>query len=114
MKTTSKIVLEPWFTVSDGERAVAFYKAALGAVETYRLSEPEAGVVVKPSINGAEFWIRRTFPGLPCGELHHEVTVDTVIRPRRMTSQETIRSVACKTEILRFVGSFFLTYVLIS
>lgn len=49
--------IEPWFTVADGEEAVAFYKSAFGAVETYRLPAPEAGVVVRLSVNGAAFWV---------------------------------------------------------
>ena len=54
---TNQSLIQPWLTVSDGEKAVAFYKAAFNAIETYRLDEPEAGVVVKLSIHGAEFWI---------------------------------------------------------
>lgn len=49
--------IAPWLTVAEGEKAVAFYKAAFGAVETYRLPEPEAGVVVRLSVNGATFWV---------------------------------------------------------
>lgn len=48
--------LQPWLTFSDCKKAVEFYKAAFGAVETYRLETPE-GVVVKLSVGGAEFWL---------------------------------------------------------
>jgi PhnB protein len=47
----------PWLTVRAGEAAVNFYKAAFDAVEVYRLDVPEAGVVVRLSVNGAEFWL---------------------------------------------------------
>jgi PhnB protein len=50
--------LAPWLSVQDGERAVAFYKAAFGATEVYRLEAPEGGgVVVRLSAGGAEFWL---------------------------------------------------------
>ena len=54
---TVQTSIAPWLTVRDGEKAVDFYKAAFGAVEVYRLAEPDAGVVVKLSVNGAEFWV---------------------------------------------------------
>jgi len=49
--------IAPWLTVRNGEAAVSFYKAAFGAIEVYRLDVPEAGVVVRLSVNGAEFWL---------------------------------------------------------
>jgi len=50
--------IAPWLSVRDGERAVAFYKAAFSATEVYRLEVPGGGgVVVKLSVSGAEFWV---------------------------------------------------------
>jgi PhnB protein len=49
--------LAPWLTVRNGEKAVEFYKAAFDAVETYRLEDPGGGLVVKLSVDSAEFWI---------------------------------------------------------
>jgi PhnB protein len=50
--------LAPWLTVSDGEKAVSFYKSAFGATEAYRLDmPPEEGTVVRLSVGGAEFWV---------------------------------------------------------
>ena len=49
--------IAPWLSVSNGAKAVNFYKAAFGARETYRLEMPDGGLVVKFSIDGAEFWI---------------------------------------------------------
>src|SRR2546430_1943341 len=49
--------IAPWLTVKDGSIAVSFYKAALNAVETYRLEDPGGGLVLRLSIDGAEFWL---------------------------------------------------------
>ena len=57
MNASVKTSIVPWITVRDGEAAVNFYKAAMGAIEVYRLDEPGAGVVVRLAINGAEFWL---------------------------------------------------------
>ena len=51
-----KSFISPWLSVADGEKAVAFYKSAFNAVETYRLNNDES-VIVRLSVNGAEFWI---------------------------------------------------------
>ena len=48
--------IAPWLTVQNGARAVEFYKAAFGAVESYRLETPD-GLIVRLSVEGAEFWI---------------------------------------------------------
>lgn len=55
--TTIRTAIQPWLSLKDGNKAVAFYKAAFGAVETYRLDDTGGGIVVKLSIDGAEFWI---------------------------------------------------------
>lgn len=47
--------IAPWLTVPDGS-AVDFYKLAFDAIENYRLDMPD-GLVVRLSVNGAEFWI---------------------------------------------------------
>jgi PhnB protein len=59
MKKNEIIVttIAPWLTVPDGPKAVEFYKAAFDAVERYRLQTPDGGLVIKLSVNGAEFWI---------------------------------------------------------
>lgn len=54
---TIQTSIVPWLTVRAGEAAVNFYKAAFGAVEVYRLDVPDASVVVRLSVNGAEFWL---------------------------------------------------------
>ena len=53
MQNTS---IQPWLSVQNAVSAVDFYKNAFGAIETYRLETPD-GLVVKLSVNGAEFWV---------------------------------------------------------
>lgn len=49
--------ISPWLPVSNGEKAVAFYKSAFGAIEVYRLEVPGGGLVARLSVDGAEFWL---------------------------------------------------------
>ena len=49
--------IAPWLSIWNGAQAIAFYKAAFGATEAYRLEDPGEGVVVKLSVDGAEFWV---------------------------------------------------------
>jgi len=49
--------IAPWLSVENSSKAVEFYKSAFGAVETYRLEIPDGGLVVKLSVDGAEFWV---------------------------------------------------------
>ena len=48
--------IAPWLSVQNSSKAVEFYKSAFGAIETYRLETPD-GLIVKLSVDGAEFWI---------------------------------------------------------
>jgi PhnB protein len=48
--------IAPWLTVQNAEEAASFYKAAFDAVETYRLETP-GGLIVRLSVNEAEFWV---------------------------------------------------------
>lgn len=57
MNDKKTIAIEPWLTLENGEQAVIFYKSAFKAVETYRLEDPDGGLVVKLSMNDAAFWI---------------------------------------------------------
>ena len=49
--------IAPWLTVRDGRQALRFYQEAFGAVVVYRLEDPDAGVVARLSVEGAEFWV---------------------------------------------------------
>ena len=48
--------IAPWLTFHDCAAALEFYKDAFGAHETYKLETPD-GLVVRLSIDGAEFWL---------------------------------------------------------
>lgn len=47
--------LTAWLSVPAG--AVDFYKSAFDAAEVYHHDDPSGGVVVRLSVNGAEFWL---------------------------------------------------------
>jgi PhnB protein len=49
--------ISPWLTVQDVTGALNFYKAAFDAIEKYRLEDPGGGLIVKLSVDGAEFWL---------------------------------------------------------
>jgi PhnB protein len=49
--------IAPWLAVHGGARAVEFYTAAFGAVEAYRIEDPDGNVVARLSVDGAEFWL---------------------------------------------------------
>jgi PhnB protein len=55
--STIKTSIAPWLAVRNCARAVDFYKSAFGAIETYRLETPDGDLVVKLSVNNAEFWL---------------------------------------------------------
>jgi PhnB protein len=59
MQTT----IVPWLSVSNNAKAVDFYKAAFGATEVYRLEDPGGGLVIRLSVNGAEFWLSNEVSG---------------------------------------------------
>lgn len=54
--------IQPWLSVRNSKKALAFYKLAFGAIETYRLDTSDETVVAKLSINGAEFWLSDESP----------------------------------------------------
>jgi PhnB protein len=54
--------LAPMLSVREGARAVLFYQSALGAQEVFRVESPDAAVVSRMSIDGAEFWVADESP----------------------------------------------------
>ena len=46
-------VIAPWLSLRDSGRALDFYRAAFGAVETHRTETPD-GVIARLSVGGAE------------------------------------------------------------
>ena len=56
-KGALRTALAPWLNVRDGPAALAFYKAAFGAVELFRFDGRGGSVVARLAIEGAEFWL---------------------------------------------------------
>lgn len=52
--------IAPWLSVKNSIKATNFYKQAFGAEETYRMESTD-GLVVKLSVEGAEFWLSGGF-----------------------------------------------------
>lgn len=52
----------PLLSVRGGARAVEFYKAAFGAVETFRVEDPSGAVVATLAVDGAAFWVADESP----------------------------------------------------
>jgi PhnB protein len=50
--------ISPWLSVSDATGALAFYRTAFGAAESDLLEEDGAVIVVRLSIDGADFWVQ--------------------------------------------------------
>jgi len=57
-----RTTIAPWLSVRGGARAVEFYKSAFGAVEVYRIEDPDGNVVARLSVEGAEFWLSDESP----------------------------------------------------
>ncbi len=49
-------------SVRRGTEAIAFYKAAFGAVELFRVGDEASGIVAQLSVDGAEFWLADESP----------------------------------------------------
>jgi PhnB protein len=57
--TLVRTSIAPWLEVSDGRRALDFYKAAFDAEERYRFQDDAGTVqVVQLAIGEADFWIQ--------------------------------------------------------
>jgi|ERR1700684_960829 PhnB protein len=54
--------IAPWLSVRNGARAIEFYKAAFGAVESHRLEDPTGAVLAKLTVNGAVVWVSGESP----------------------------------------------------
>lgn len=55
--TNIKTSIQPWLSVGNSAKAGTFYSDAFGAIETYRMETPDGGLVLKLSVDGAEFWV---------------------------------------------------------
>jgi PhnB protein len=54
--------IAPMLSVRNGARAVEFYKAAFGAIESFRVADDAGAVVCRLSVDGAEFWVADESP----------------------------------------------------
>jgi PhnB protein len=57
-----KTTIAPMLSVRNGARAVAFYKAAFGAGELFRVDDESGAVVARLSVGAAEFWVADESP----------------------------------------------------
>jgi PhnB protein len=75
--------IAPWLAVSDGARAVEYYKNAFGAVEAYRLDGDEGRIAVAQlQIGSATFWVQEDVEGSPqSGGVHPIRIILTVDDP---------------------------------
>jgi len=55
-ESSLETVIAPWLSLRDSGRALDFYTAAFGAVQTYRMDTPD-GVIARLSVGGAQFWV---------------------------------------------------------
>jgi PhnB protein len=57
--------MSPYLTVKDASRAIAFYQAAFGATEIFRLTDPHSGIIghAEIIINGSHFMLSDENPG---------------------------------------------------
>lgn len=76
MNDDTRTSIAPWLSVRSSAKAVAFYKNAFNAVETYRIEDPDGNAVVKLSVDGAEFWLS----DLPSDNSNTEVLGASTIR----------------------------------
>ena len=57
-----RTTIVPMLSIRNGMKAVAFYKAAFGAEELFRISNDKGEVVARLSVQGAEFWLADESP----------------------------------------------------
>jgi PhnB protein len=57
-----KTAIAPMLSVRGGVKAIAFYKAAFGAGELFRIDSEIGAVVARLSVGGAEFWLADESP----------------------------------------------------
>jgi PhnB protein len=55
--TKIKTSILPWLSVRNSAKAAQFYKNAFGTTESYRMETADGGLVLRLSVNGAEFWV---------------------------------------------------------
>jgi PhnB protein len=77
--TPVRTTIAPWLSAHDAGRAVAFYTAAFGAVERYRLQDDAGNVMVAQlAVDEADFWVQGdpdASPGVGDGSIRMILTV---------------------------------------
>ena len=58
----SQTAIAPMLSVRRGKSAVEFYKAAFGAVESFRVENDRGEVVARMAVGAAEFWVADESP----------------------------------------------------
>jgi PhnB protein len=58
----SHTAIAPMLSVRRGKSAVEFYKAAFGAVESFRVENDRGEVVARMAVGAAEFWVADESP----------------------------------------------------
>lgn len=54
--------IAPLLSVRRGAQALAFYKAAFGAVELHKVEAPDGAIVAQLEVDGAQFWMSDESP----------------------------------------------------
>ena len=54
--------IAPLLSVRRGAQALAFYKAAFGAVELHKVESPDGEIVAQLAVDGAPFWMSDESP----------------------------------------------------
>ncbi len=57
-----RVAIAPLLSVRRGAEAIAFYKAAFGVQELFRVDDDSGAVVARLSVSGAEFWLADESP----------------------------------------------------
>ena len=57
MKNTEGNHLQPWLSIAEAEKAIAFYRQVFELHETYRMEDPGGGLVVRLESGSAGFWV---------------------------------------------------------
>jgi PhnB protein len=58
----SNPTIAPMLSVRRGAQAVAFYKAAFGATEVFKIEAPDGAVVAELAVGDAKFWVSDESP----------------------------------------------------
>src|SRR5258707_15815081 len=94
-----KTSIAPWLSVSRATEAVAYYKAAFGAVELYRLEDDTGQVVVAQlAIGGADFWLQEDIDSSPESQDRRSVRMILTVDDPDTVFEQTITAGA--TEVV--------------